>query len=52
MIHLIGIENVDLSRVLTIGASIGADGAVYGCHFYNSELVDAWERFRFLRAAT
>jgi hypothetical protein len=38
MIHLIGIENVDLSRVLTIGASIGADGAAYGCHFYNSEL--------------
>ncbi len=38
MTYVIGIENVDLSRVLTIGASIGADGAAYGCHFYNSEL--------------
>lgn len=38
MTHIIGIENVDLSKVLTIGASIGADGAAYGCHFYNSEL--------------
>ncbi|HCU57030.1 MAG TPA: hypothetical protein DF984_02175 [Anaerolineaceae bacterium] len=38
MLQIIGIENVDLSRVLTIGASIGADGAAYGCHFYNSEL--------------
>lgn len=38
MLHIIGIENVDLSKVLTIGASIGADGAAYGCHFYNSEL--------------
>ncbi len=38
MTYVIGIENVDLSRVLTIGASIGGDGAAYGCHFYNSEL--------------
>ncbi len=38
MTHIIGIENVDLSNVLTIGASIGADGAAYGCHYYNSEL--------------
>lgn len=38
MTHIIGIENVDLSKVLTIGASIGADGAAYGCHYYNSEL--------------
>jgi hypothetical protein len=38
MLHIIGIENVDLSKVLTIGASIGADGAAYGCHFYNTEL--------------
>ncbi|MCB2213881.1 hypothetical protein KQH50_00660 [bacterium] len=38
MTHIIGVENVDLSKVLTIGASIGADGAAYGCHFYNSEL--------------
>jgi dienelactone hydrolase len=38
MTHVIGIENVDLSRVMTIGASIGGDGAAYGCHFYNSEL--------------
>lgn len=38
MTYVIGIENVDLSKVLTIGASIGADGAAYGCHFYNGEL--------------
>jgi hypothetical protein len=38
MTHIIKIENVDLSKVLTIGASIGADGAAYGCHYYNSEL--------------
>ena len=38
MLHIIGIENVDLSKVLTVGASIGADGAAYGCHFYNAEL--------------
>ena len=38
MLHILGIENVDLSKVLTIGVSIGADGAAYGCHFYNSEL--------------
>jgi pimeloyl-ACP methyl ester carboxylesterase len=38
MTHIIGIENVDLTKVLTIGASIGADGAAYGCHYYNSEL--------------
>lgn len=38
MHQIIGIENVDLSQVLTIGASIGADGAAYGCHFYNTEL--------------
>lgn len=38
MLHIIDIENVDLSRVLTLGASIGADGAAYGCHFFNSEL--------------
>ena len=38
MVHIIGIENVDLSKVLSIGASIGADGAAYGCHFFNTEL--------------
>ena len=38
MLHIIGIEDADLSKVLTVGASIGADGAAYGCHFYNSEL--------------
>lgn len=31
-------DNVDHSSVLTIGASIGADGAAYGCHSYNAQL--------------
>ena len=30
MLHIIGIEDADLSKVLTVGASIGADGAAYG----------------------
>jgi dienelactone hydrolase len=38
MSHVIGLENVDLSRVVTMGASIGADGAAYGCHYFNIEL--------------
>jgi dienelactone hydrolase len=32
-----GLENVDLSRVATIGASIGADGAAVGCDTFNAE---------------
>lgn len=35
MTYVIGLEKVDIGRVATIGASIGADGAVYGCHYYN-----------------
>lgn len=31
------LENVDLSQMAMIGASIGADGAVYGCDEYNTE---------------
>jgi len=34
--HIMGFENVDLSQVIMLGASIGADGAAYGCHLYNS----------------
>lgn len=37
MMHIKGLENVDLSCVATIGASIGADGAAYGCTYYNAE---------------
>ncbi len=32
-----GLENVDLSRVAAIGASIGADGAAVGCDTFNAE---------------
>ena len=35
MTYVSGLENVDLSRVAAIGASIGADGAVIGCYAYN-----------------
>ena len=35
MDHITTLDNVDLSQVVTIGASIGADGAAYGCHYYN-----------------
>ena len=38
MTEVIRMENINRSQVLTIGASIGADGAAYGCHFYNTEL--------------
>ena len=38
MNQVIRMDNIDRSRVLTIGASIGADGAAYGCHYYNTEL--------------
>lgn len=38
MNEVIRMDNIDRSRVLTIGASIGADGAAYGCHYYNTEL--------------
>jgi len=37
MMYIREFENVDLSRVATIGASIGADGAAYGCYYYNAE---------------
>jgi len=36
MMFIQGFEGVDLSRVATVGASIGADGAVYGCTYYNA----------------
>ena len=35
MDHLQTLEDVDLAHIGTIGASIGADGAPYGCHYYN-----------------
>jgi len=37
MTYVRGLENVDLSRVATIGASIGADGAAVGCDAFNAE---------------
>ncbi len=37
MIHAAALENIDPDRVLAIGASIGADGAAYGCHYYNQQ---------------
>jgi len=36
--EVVRMDNVDHSSVLTIGASIGADGAAYGCHTYNTQL--------------
>jgi len=38
MTEVVRMENVNRSEVLTIGASIGADGAAYGCHNYNNQL--------------
>lgn len=38
MTEVIQMKNIDRSQVLTIGASIGADGAAYGCHNYNNQL--------------
>lgn len=35
MDHLPTLEDMVFSQVATIGASIGADGAAYGCHYYN-----------------
>lgn len=35
MDHLELLEDVNFSQVATIGASIGADGAPYGCNYYN-----------------
>jgi glutaminyl-peptide cyclotransferase len=37
MAFVADLENVDLSRVATMGASIGADGAAYGCYVYNRD---------------
>jgi glutamine cyclotransferase/dienelactone hydrolase len=37
MAFVAGLENVDLSRVATMGASIGGDGAAYACHVYNTD---------------
>jgi dienelactone hydrolase len=37
MAYIRGLENVDLSRVATIGASIGADGAAVGCDAFNAD---------------
>jgi pimeloyl-ACP methyl ester carboxylesterase len=38
MDHLQLMEDVNFSQVGTIGASIGADGAAYGCHYHNEVL--------------
>jgi len=38
MAHLTSLDGVDLSRVMTVGASIGADGAALGCHYFNTEI--------------
>lgn len=38
MTEVVRMENINRSEVLTIGASIGADGAAYGCHNYNNQL--------------
>ena len=38
MAQVIQMKDIDHSQVLTIGASIGADGAAYGCHSYNNQL--------------
>jgi len=35
MSQITTLDNVDATQVVTIGASIGADGAAYGCHYYN-----------------
>jgi dienelactone hydrolase len=35
MDHLRTLEDVAFSQTAIIGASIGADGAAYGCHYYN-----------------
>jgi len=35
MDHLQTLEDVAFSQVITIGASIGADGAAYGCYYLN-----------------
>ena len=37
MEHLEMLEDVTFSQVATVGASIGADGAVYGCYYYNQQ---------------
>lgn len=37
MDYLQTLEDVDLSHVGTIGASIGADGAAFGCQYYNEQ---------------
>ncbi len=38
MDHLQVLEYVQFSQVATVGASIGADGAPYGCHYYNEKV--------------
>jgi dienelactone hydrolase len=37
MNHVSLLEGVDPDRIMTLGASIGADGAAYGCHYYNEQ---------------
>ncbi len=37
MMYIKDLPNVDLSRVATVGASIGGDSAAYGCYYYNAE---------------
>ncbi len=37
MNHAARLEGVDPNRIMTLGASIGADGAAYGCHYYNQQ---------------
>ncbi len=38
MTEVVRMESINRSEVLTIGASIGADGVAYGCHNYNNQL--------------
>jgi dienelactone hydrolase len=35
MTHAATLPEIDPAQVMAIGASIGADGAAYGCHYYN-----------------
>jgi len=37
MDHVAELDNIDLSQMAAIGASIGSDGAAYGCHYFNEE---------------
>jgi len=36
-----GLEGIDPNRIVMIGSSIGADGAVYGCAFYDDQYAES-----------